>query len=170
MIIIDGVAWSVPCDIVRTAEIKPSQISGLMLDKSWFNDVIGTYMSYTVSLAVPVTLRDLYAQIYELLTDPVDGHTFVLPYNGSTVTITGRVQNVKDALVRFPGDINHWKGVSFTIIANHPTKAYSLSEAITRGRKPLPEVSMPQEGDAWHYTDGAWVYGSGYDDGDAIYY
>ena len=170
MISIDGVIWSVPCDIVRTAEVKPSQISGLMLDKSWFNDVIGTYMSYAVKIAVPVTLRDLYAQIYELLTAPVDGHAFVLPYNGSTVSITGRVQNVQDTLVRFHGDVNHWKGISFTIIGNHPTKYYSLSEALTRGRAPLPEVSMPHDGDMWTYTDGAWVYGSPYDDADEIYY
>lgn len=170
MITIDGVVWSVPCKIVRTAEIRPSQISGLMLDKSWFNDVIGTYMSYTVTLAVPVTLRDLYAQIYEILTDPVDGHAFVLPYNGITVSVTGRVQSVKDELVRFPGDVNHWKGVTFTVTGNHPSKHYSLGQMLIRGRKALPETAMPHEGDTWSYTDGAWVKTVSYEDADVIYY
>ena len=166
MITIDGVVWSVPCKIVRTAEIKPSQISGLMLDKSWFNDVIGTYMSYTVTLAVPVTLRDLYAQIYEILTDPVDGHTFVLPYNSSTVTVTGRVQTVKDTLARFPGDVNHWKGITFTVIANHPTKSKTLAEIETRGRTVVPEVAEHNEGDTWVWTNGGWALSVSYTNAD----
>lgn len=170
MITIDGIVWPIPCKITREAEIKPSEISGLLLDKSYFNDVIGTYMTYTISIAVPMDMRDQYAAIYEILTDPVDGHTFILPYNGSTVTITGRVENVQDEYVRLAGGGVYWRGTQFTVIANHPTKYYSLSEALTRGRAPLPEVSVPHEGDTWHYTDGAWVYGSGYDDADEIYY
>jgi len=170
MITIDGVLWEIPCKITREAEIRPSEISGLLLDKSYFNDVIGTYMTYTISIAVPLNMRDQYAAIYEILTNPVDGHTFILPYNGSTATITGRVENVQDEYVRLAGGGAYWRGTQFTVIANHPTKYYSLSEALTRGRAPLPEVSVPHDGDTWHYTDGAWVYGSGYDDADEIYY
>lgn len=169
MITIDGVVWSVPCDITREAEVRPSEISGLMLDRSWFNDVIGTYMSYTVSIAVPVTLRDLYEQIYEILTGPVDGHAFMLPYNNGQIAVTGRVQGVKDELVRFPGDVNHWKGIVFTIISNAPTKYYTLGELLARGRSPLPEIAAVQEGDIYTYTSTGWVK-TNYADADSRYY
>lgn len=170
MLTIDGIVWPIPCKITRTAEIKPSEISGLMLDKSYFNDVIGTYMSYTVAIAVPMNMRDDYATIYEKLTDPDDGHTFVLPYNGVTVTITGRVESVQDEYVRLPGGGVYWRGTQFTVIANHPTKHYSLGQALIRGRKAMPEVSSPQEGDTWSYTNGAWVKTASYEDADVIYY
>lgn len=68
MITIDGYQWPVPCDIEREAEMTPSEISGMMLDKTYFNDVLGTYMRYDVSLAVPPKLEREYDEIYETLT------------------------------------------------------------------------------------------------------
>ena len=37
---IDGLEWNVPCQIERTSEMTPSEISGMLLDKSYFNDVV----------------------------------------------------------------------------------------------------------------------------------
>ena len=46
MFSVDGVQWDVPCRIVRTAEIAASEISGMLLDRTYFNDVLGTWMRY----------------------------------------------------------------------------------------------------------------------------
>ena len=99
MISIDGAEWDVPCDLERTADITPSEISGMMLDKTYFNDVLGTFLTYDVTIAVPPTMEEEYFQIYEALTDPVESHQFVMPYNGDTVELTARVESVRDALV-----------------------------------------------------------------------
>lgn len=170
MFTIDGLTWGIPCQIQRTAEITASDISGLMLDKSYFNDVLGTYMSYTVSLAVPLNMKDAYNQIYEALTNPADGHRFVLPYNSSTIEITARVQSVSDVYVRLAGGGIHWKGIQFTCISNYPTKAMSLGEMIVAGREPLPNVAEPTEGATYTYTSGGWVPATVYDDADDNYY
>ena len=50
---VDGVEWNIPCTIERTAEITASEISGLLLNRNYFNDVLGTYMRYTISIAIP---------------------------------------------------------------------------------------------------------------------
>lgn len=157
MFIIDSILWDVPCDIERGADIKASEISGMMLDGSYFNDVLGTYMSYSVKMVVPLDRRDDFAALYEVLTAPVDGHVCSFPYNGDTITVTGRIQNVKDVWVRLAGGGSYWKGISFMVIANHPSKTMSLSEVITRGRAPLPDVAQPAEGDTYTYTNGEWV-------------
>lgn len=150
MIVIDGLTWDVPCEIHRTAELQSSEISGLMLDLSYFNDVLGTFMAYDVGIAVPWNMLDDYSAIYELLTDPLDGHTFILPYNQDYITITGRVANVKDTLYK-TADGNYWEGCTFTVIANHPSKYMSLDEVITRGRTPVPGQTVYADADERYY-------------------
>ena len=156
MITIDGHKWRVPCDISRVAEVKSSEISGLMLDKTYFNDVIGTFLTYDVTLAVPTTMTGEYSSIYEVLTDPVDGHQFVLPYNQGTITITARVESVKDVLVYTASKRQYWRGIQFTVIANHPSASYDLDEVIRMGRSPMPDTVQVENGSIWQYLNGEW--------------
>lgn len=157
MFTVDGITWPYPCDIERVAEMTPSEISGMLLDNTYFNDVLGTFMRYTVKIAVPINAMDAYAQIYEALTEPVDGHAFVLPYNSSTISVTGRVGNVSDVYVRMANGGIYWRGIQFEVTSNAPSKELSLSEVITRGRAPLPDVSGVQVGDTYTYTASGWV-------------
>jgi len=169
MFTIDGVQWNYPCDIDRVANIKASDISGMLLDRSWFNDVLGTFLEYTVKIAVPPDRRDDFYTIYEKLTDPVDGHSFALPYNGGMLNITGRVSNVSDTYVRLPGGGQYWTGTRFTVIANHPSKAMNLSQVVARGRSPLPPESEVHTGDVYVYTGSGWQ-DANYGDADNTYY
>lgn len=153
MFSIDGNDWNIPCEISRTAELTASEISGMLLDKTYFNDVLGTFMKYDIKIVVPHGKEGLYSQIYEILTDPVDAHTFVLPYNQDTVTITGRVETVSDKYYRKVGDLTIWRGTQFTVIANHPTKTYTLGEAVERGLSPFPDIVQPvEDGSLWQFT------------------
>ena len=157
MFYIDGIECDVICEIERVTEVRSSEISGTMLDGSYFNDVVGSFLQYNVTIKVPLNQMDKYATIYELLTEPVDGHQFILPYNQGTIEITARVENVSDKYSRLPGGRKYWRDTSFSIIANHPSKQISLGEAISRGRTPLPEITDPEEGDTYTYHNGAWV-------------
>ena len=169
MFTIDGITWDYPCSIERVAEMTPSEISGMLLDKSYFNDVIGTYMQYTIRMAVPLDNRDKYETIYEALTEPVEGHTFVLPYNYSTITIVGRVESISDVYVRLPNGGAYWKGIQFTVVANSPSKEMGLTETITRGRSPMPDSATVEVGDVYERTANGWVKRN-YADADNISY
>lgn len=169
MFTIDGTQWPYPCQIIRTSELKASDISGMLMDKTWFNDVLGQYLSYEIAIAVPIGDEDRYAQLYETITDPVEGHTMVLPYNGAKVEIMGRVESIRDEGIRMPGGYIHWTGIRFTFIASHPTRTYSLNDVITRGRSILPEATNPVEGDIYQYHNGAWGPVT-YADADSISY
>lgn len=169
MITIDGYRWQVPCDIDREAEVRPSEISGLMLDRTYFNDVLGTYMSYDVSLAVPPSMMGDYAALYETLTDPVEGHTFVLPHTQGTIEVVGRVESVKDTLVYTVTKHQYWRGIRFTIIANHPSKEYSVDEIITRGRLAPPTDGSVPVGTLYIMTALGWAEAD-YANADEVYY
>lgn len=133
---IDGVRFNLPCSVERVANMQSSDISGMLMDKTYFNDVIGTYMTYSISIAIPRGKENLYSQLYELLTEPVEGHVFILPYNQKTLSITARVENISDAVYH-----NTWRGIKFSAIANNPTKEMSLNEVISRGISQLPLVT-----------------------------
>ena len=170
MLTIDGVEYDVKCEIRRTAEISASDISGLLLDRSYFNDVLGTYMSYELVFSYPLYNQNRYTTIYDVLSAPVDGHTFMLPYNQGVIEITARVEKVYDEYYRTEGGRVYWRETAFDIIANHPSKYMSLTEVLARGRAPLPEVAEPREGDTWTWHNGAWGEAATYDNADDIYY
>lgn len=147
---IDGKTWNYPCQIERVSEVKSSDLSNLLLDKSYFNDVLGTWLKYSLTLAVPFGNESDYYAIYDALTAPVEGHTFVLPYNSTTVQITGRVSSVSDAFVIMPNG-NYWKGTRFEILSNEPVKKTELGAVVTTGRSPIP--SLPWSGWVSFYVD-----------------
>lgn len=143
---IDGTKYNVAVSVERNADMTPSEIAGMLLDKNYFNDVLGTFLSYTVSIAVPAGEEKNYAALYEVLTNPVQEHSFVFPYNQTTVSFYGRVETVSDSYYgeesRNGTTVGLWRGTKFTAIANHPTKQISLSEAVAAGISPLPVVSV----------------------------
>jgi len=170
MFTIDGVQYNVECSIERKSEIKTSDISGMMLDGHIFNDVLGTYYSYEVRLTMPLRNKGRYGNLIEQLNEPVEGHTFVLPYNNDTLQLTGIVVDPEDVWVRLPSGYTYWDGLRFTINANGPTKALTLGEAISRGLTPLPDVYDAQIGDTYTYTSNGWEAASSYPDADTTAY
>ena len=121
-IIVDGFSYGVACSIKRQAEIKSSDVSGMLLDKTYHNDVIATYMQYTIDIAVPRGKEMQYASLYEVLTNPVASHNFVLPYNQGTIQFNGRVEVVSDEYYREINDVTVWHKTSFVVTANEPSK------------------------------------------------
>lgn len=118
---------------------------------------------------MPPYHQDTYAEFLDVLSDPVDGHSFILPYDQGEITITGRVQPISDEYEKLPGGKRFWKGTTFSIIANHPSKEMSLDKVLARGRTPLPEISEVQRGDMYTYTSTGWVK-TVFTDADAVYY
>lgn len=168
MFTIDGMTWSYPVDVTRNAEMRASEVSGEMLDGSYYNDVLGTYMNYTVRVVCPLNQRNLANSLYEILTEPVEGHSVTLPYNGTNLIVVGRIENVSDVFVRLPNGQQYWKGLQFTVIANHPTRALDGNQIISRGRMVMPETVDVTEGDTWTWHNGAWVQSVDYDDADEM--
>lgn len=167
MFTIDGITWNYPCTIEREAEVTSSEVSGMMLDKSYFNDVLGTWMKYTVAIAIPTGHEGEYTDIYECLTKPQSYHTFILPYNYQEggIELVGRVQVVSDAYVRLPQGRQTWRKTRFEIIANHPSR----TEELDVGFSPFPDTGGVDIGDIYEFTAEGWQEAE-YGNGDNTYY
>ena len=156
-LIIDGATFDVKAEVLRTGEISASDISGLLMDGSYFNDVIGTFYTYDVTLKYPLYNKGKYYSLYEIFTQPSDGHAFVLPYNGGTIELTARVEEVSDQWVELDNRGFFWTAFRASIISNAPSKTMELSDVISRGLPALPDVAEPEIGDVYEYTANGWV-------------
>ena len=158
MFSIDGLEWTYPCGITRVSEIKYSDISGPLMNGNIFKDPLGTYLKYTVKLVAVPGDMDSYTAIFEAVNAPVGSHTFIFPYNQTTVTITAAVEQIRDVYKRLPGGAVYWEGIEFDAVSVSPVKSPSLSGAIAAGMPPTPTVASPTDGDTytWNATDGEW--------------
>lgn len=168
MIQVDGLIFDFKCRIVRTHEVRPSEISGQMMDRSWFNDVIGTYLKYDFTLEYPAWRQDDYDMFVELMSDPVDAHEFLVPYGQGQLRLTARVESISDEHKKL-GAMKFWIGTRFTIMAVHPSKEMSLAGVLARGRAPLPDIAAVAYGDVYTYTPSGWVK-TIYTDADSVFY
>jgi len=153
---VDGTEWSIPCTVERTSEMTSSEISGMLLDKTYFNDVIGTFLRYSLRVAVPQGYEEQFNSLYEILTEPVDGHAFTFPYAGGVISVTGRVENIRDSWVRLPNGKQKWRGIAFDVLPNHPQKTVSLGDVLTRGVAPLPDETDVNVGETYQYAQSGW--------------
>lgn len=155
MITIDGTQWSIPCKISRVSEMRASEISGMLLNKQYFADVLGTFLQYNLDLYVPFGKEEEYADLYEKLTEPVGSHTFTVPYNQGEREITGRIENVNDTLIERTSG-HYWMDISFNVISNNPSKTMDLETVINTGIPPLPDESDAEIDDAYIFTASGW--------------
>lgn len=154
---VDEIAWDMPCTLQRVSEVESSDLSGMMLDKSYFNDVLGTWLKYSITVAVPKGKEGEYAALYEVLTSPSNYHRFNMPYNNSRVNINGRVQTVSDTYVRLPNDRQTWRKITFDVIASTPSHTAALGDIEDHGLTPYPEDVSASIGDLFEYTRAGWV-------------
>ena len=158
MFSVDDRTWTLPCDIKESINVHSTNISGELLNGQYFNDVDGTFLSYTVQICPNPQRMGEYYELKTILAQPVDGHEFIFPYLGGTVQITGRVSSpIEDIWVRMPGGGVYWKGIKFIITSNGPTYVPDLNKTIQRGLTPLPDVVSPQIGDTYTYTVNGWA-------------
>lgn len=122
MFYIDAVPFDFWCDIERTSKIEESDNSGMMLNGNIKKDPIATYLTYDVTLVVPLGQENLYSTLYEIITNPVKEHTFVFPYNQNTIEFKGFISTVSDRLFRQKDNVNIWRGTKFTVEMIEPLK------------------------------------------------
>lgn len=122
MIKVDGTTYNFPCDISREARIVSSDVSGMLMNNTEYNDALATYYDYTIKIAVPITDMTDYAAFFEQVTAPVPSHTFTFPYNQGTKDIVAKVESISDRYFREVNGVQVWRSVQLNIHALKPSK------------------------------------------------
>ena len=121
----DGITYAnFAVSVTRQATIRSSDVSGYLLNKNYYNDVLGTYYEYTVKLAVARGAEADYTTYYTYLVAPVAEHTFILPFNQTEKTIKGRVSIVSDEYYGESNGVKYWRRTVFKIVSNEPDGTY----------------------------------------------
>ena len=167
---IDGVIYDVDCDLVRTADLPSSDISGTLMNGTRFEDKYGLYPSFELRFKRPLYNKAKYAAIYDKLTDPVSAHTFILPYSNSTITLVASVEPITDEKLELENREIYWKNTRFAIVSIYPTKKPTLDGVITYGLPPMPSAVSPEIGDTYTWDGTEWEETSTLPDADNISY
>lgn len=121
---VDGTPYTLPCTIIRKTEKRIGDNAGYLMNKHFHNDVLGTYITYTVTLAVPRGKESEYSNLYTFLAMPHGEYTFQMPYNQSFITFNGKVDNISDRLRAQIDDngtaVNIWTEISLDITSTDP--------------------------------------------------
>ena len=133
-IIVDGVKYNVVSAVQRTAEITPSDVSGLMYNKNYYNDVIATYLKYTITIVVPKDKEGDYSDLYDVLISPNNNavHSFILPFNQKLIQLNARVETISDDYVGQEGRngsiVKLWRNTKVEVIGIEPYTGSEFSE------------------------------------------
>lgn len=117
---IDGTRFIFPCDLQRKVTLESSSSSGMMLSRNYFNDVIASYLSYSVKLVIPLGQEQNYSRLFSMLSKPVGEHYFTFPYNQTTISFYGKIDSISDKYYRRINGKEIWRDVSFEVTATRP--------------------------------------------------
>lgn len=107
----------------RKFSIVDGPLAGRNLNGVMIRDVIGTYINYTLDLWCNNMSQDEYAELYEILINPVDSHVIQVPYAQTTLIFDAYITSGEDELKHMSETKgNFWQGISCNFIAMKPYK------------------------------------------------
>lgn len=126
---IDGVAYNVTVPengIRRNYAIRDGKAAGWAKSGRKRRDVQGTYFNYEIDIETSQLNYAEYDALFEVLSDPVESHTIVVPYGQTTLTYEAAIYSGGDKLRRIKGTDRLWKGLTIKFEALAPQKVPML--------------------------------------------
>lgn len=132
---VDGTEYTLPCSLQRNIRKRESDNSGYLMNGKYHSDYLGTYIDYSVKLAIPIGSESEYANLHELLSNPnKTEYTFTMPYNQEYITFNGKVDVLPDAYFgTYQNEGNNkvtvWRAISFEIQGTEPIFEVETNES-----------------------------------------
>ena len=112
----------------RKAEVRDTELTGMMLDGNLHRDILGTYFTYALDIVIaPGSViapggMSAYDTLYEAMTTASASHTITVPYNQTTVTLTAYIQTVEDELYQDSASGATWHRLHVEFTSVGPVK------------------------------------------------
>lgn len=118
-IYIDGIYFDIPLISVKRDFEFVDKFAERTEDGDLKRELIGVYCNYTMSFG---TIEDdnLYKQLLDKLTEPVEFHHFTLPSTEETYSFIGYVSGLSDEMEKILSDTVKFKGLTCKYIAKKP--------------------------------------------------
>lgn len=122
-ITIDGYDFAIPVISIKRKGDFLDKYAERTEDGVLHRELIGVYYNYEIKFGYGEDLYS-YAGLWEVLTQPVEFHTVIVPYSDTqTYTFVAYFANVSDELRIILNDTdNHWQNLTVNFIAMSPSR------------------------------------------------
>lgn len=124
MITIDNQTFDVGVvSLKRKADFLDSEATQRLEDGDMYRDLIGVYFNYDLKFE-PGTPKNHgeYIRLWEKLTEPVEYHTVMVPYNDTVFSFVAYFAGVADELMLKQAGVNYWKNLTVNFKAKSPAR------------------------------------------------
>lgn len=118
-IYIDGIYFDIPLISVKRGFDFLDKFAERTEDGDLKRELIGVYCNYIMSFGT-IEDDDLYKQLVDKLTEPVEFHNFILPSTKETYSFVGYVSSLSDEMEKILSDTVKFKGLTCKYIAKMP--------------------------------------------------
>ena len=110
--------------VKRSFSILDGENSGRVQTGDMVRDIIGTYYNYTLEIGQDPQYPKDYDDLYEVVSNPVDFHTIIVPYAQGIYQFNAYVTDGEDTLnfISSNKDFYSWSGLSLNFVAMSPKK------------------------------------------------
>ena len=126
-LIVDGTNYKVGVEfgsLDRSFELMEGNGATTAMSGYSIRDLIGTNTEYSMIIhSLPGKQSD-YDNLYEVLTSPVDSHTFKLDNNGVIEEFEAQIESGDDEYLGFEDGVHHWDNLSVTFKPIVPQEIY----------------------------------------------
>lgn len=106
----------------RGFEVKDGGNEGFALSGLHLRDVVGVYLTYTLTIDAALLSPADYDALFEILSAPKDYHTVTFPYGQSTITFEAEITEGGDNLLLSEDTYNTWQDLSITFRSRKPVR------------------------------------------------
>lgn len=119
--LMDGIAYNVRVSkMTRKFSIQDTDKTGRTQDGEMYRDIVGTFYNYAMTVAQMDGDADSFDSFWEAVSQPVESHVCVFPYNQSVMTQRMYITSGEQDLVSKTPTKNKWGEISINYVATSP--------------------------------------------------
>lgn len=119
--LMDGIAYNVRVSkMTRKFSIQDTDKTGRTQDGEMYRDIVGTFYNYSMTVEQKDGDAESFDSFWEAISQPVESHVCVFPYNQSSLTQRMYITSGEQDLVSRTPTKNEWGEISISYVAMGP--------------------------------------------------
>lgn len=119
--LMDGIAYNVRVSkMTRKFSVQDTDKTGRTQDGEMYRDIIGTFYNYSMVVEPKDGDLDDYDHFWEAISQPVESHVCVFPYNQDVLTQKMYITSGEQSLISRSAAGNRWGETEVSYIAMSP--------------------------------------------------
>lgn len=119
--LMDGIAYNIRVSkMTRKFSVQDTDRTGRTQDGEMYRDIVGTFYNYAMVVEQKDADTESFDQFWEAISQPVESHVCVFPYNQSIMTQRMYITGGEQELVSRTPSRTKWGEISISYIAMSP--------------------------------------------------